>query len=80
MPHVHWAEVPLVSFMGKYDQDKVKVRNERNRDFQLYLEKVDLHALWDVCLTKNCLSFFYMEDNDFSSISGLMFSTIVCVI
>jgi len=45
MPHVYWAEMPLVSNMGKYDLDKVNVRNERKKDFKKYLEQVvALHA------------------------------------
>ena len=54
MPHVYWAEMPLVSNMGKYDLDKVNVRNERKKDFKKYLEQVvALHAQW----IENCMKF-----------------------
>ncbi|XP_052775509.1 trichohyalin-like isoform X31 [Mya arenaria] len=39
MPHEAWAEIPLVSYMGKYDDEKIRFRNERNKDFKLYSEQ-----------------------------------------
>lgn len=40
MPHVYWAEVPLVSYMGKYDLSRDKIKTERRKDFRNYLEQV----------------------------------------
>jgi len=65
MPHEAWAEIPLVSYMGQYDAQKIKFCQERNQDFKLYTKEVVCMevALMLICLIAVVVTFLLQHVN-----------------